>query len=89
MPGREPVTTGCVGCITLSEDLLLYTFATPDSVDPQAWDILGKNALGAVVLADPRCMVDCYDALNYLDDAGMPYVLAIRGSAEHCPSQDP
>ncbi|WP_406132299.1 hypothetical protein [Streptomyces sp. NBC_00989] len=85
VPGRDSVITGFFGRITLSEDLMLYTFATPDSVDPQAWDILGKDAVGAVVLADPRRMVDCFDALNYLDDAGMPYVLAIRGSAEHCP----
>ncbi|MFJ4633773.1 hypothetical protein [Streptomyces sp. NPDC088847] len=85
VPGRESVITGFFGRITLSEDLLLYTFATPDSADPQAWDILRKDAVGAVVLADPRRMVDCYGALNYLDDAGMPYVLALRGSPEHCP----
>ncbi|MGI5461097.1 hypothetical protein ACQEWB_49700 [Streptomyces sp. CA-249302] len=85
IPVGHLVTTAFFGRITLPDGLLLYNVAPPDDVDPQVWDALGKDALGAVVLADPRRMADCYNALNYLDDCRMPYVLALRGSSEHCP----
>ncbi|GAA3841980.1 hypothetical protein GCM10022403_087590 [Streptomyces coacervatus] len=85
VPGQQSVTTAFFGRITLSEDLQLYNVAPPDSVDPKTWDTLRQGALGAVVLADPRRLVDCHVALNYLDDCGVPYVLALRGSSEHCP----
>ncbi|GGN41176.1 hypothetical protein [Streptomyces fuscichromogenes] len=73
------------GRITLSESLHLYNIAPPDSVAPPVWDVLRKGAVGAVVLADPRRLVDCHDALDYLDGCGMPYVLALRGSPGICP----
>lgn len=85
MPGQQSASAAFFGRMTLSEDLLLYTIAPPDSVDAQSWDAIGEGALGAVVLADPRRLVDCFDALNYLDSCGMPYVLALRGSSESCP----
>ncbi|MFF1744352.1 hypothetical protein [Streptomyces mirabilis] len=73
------------GRLTLPSDLHLYQVAAPNPVRPFVWNWCLKNGVGALVLADYRHMTDCYDALNYLDHCGMPYVLVLRGSPERCP----
>ncbi|MFF0094656.1 hypothetical protein ACFYSF_32520 [Streptomyces canus] len=85
LPDEQSVTSAFFGRITLSEDLQLYNIALPNSADRQVWDVLVKGAVGTLVLADPRRLADCHDVLNYLNDCGMPYVLALRGSSEFCP----
>lgn len=42
------------------------------------WDELCRGAIGAVVLADTRRLADCYGAVDYMDDRGLPYVVALN-----------
>ncbi|MFI9588484.1 GTP-binding protein [Streptomyces sp. NPDC052236] len=75
----SPVPEGRVefGRMTISEDIVLYLF-TPQGPGLTAWDWLARGAIGAVVLADTQRLSDCFDALNYLETNGMPYVVAIN-----------
>lgn len=67
------------GRITLDEDLLLYLFGTPGQDRFSfLWDDLVDGALGAVVLVDTRRIEDCFPALDYFEDYGTPFLLAVN-----------
>jgi signal recognition particle receptor subunit beta len=40
------------------------------------WDELARGAVGAVVLVDLRRVDDCYPAIDYFEDRGLPFVVA-------------
>lgn len=40
------------------------------------WDDLAKGALGALVIVDSRRLADCYPAVDYFENAGIPFVVA-------------
>jgi signal recognition particle receptor subunit beta len=67
------------GRITLEDTVLLYLFGTPGQ-DRFAflWDDLVDGALGAVVLVDTRRIQDCYPAVDYFEERGIPFLLAIN-----------
>jgi len=65
------------GRITVDEQLILYLFGTPgQSRFWFMWDELARGAVGAVVLVDLRRVNDCFPAIDYFEDRGLPFVVA-------------
>ena len=74
------------GRITLAEDLVLYLFGTPGQRRFWfMWDDLVRGAIGAVVLVDTRRLADCFPALDYFENSGLPFVVALNGFEGHQP----
>lgn len=42
------------------------------------WEELSEGALGTVILADTRRIEDCFPAVDYFEDRGVPFVLAVN-----------
>jgi uncharacterized protein len=79
--GAKTTTTVAMdfGRITFREDLLLYLFGTPGQQRFWfMWDELAYGALGAVVLADTRRLADCFASVDYFEEHGMPFVVAVN-----------
>ncbi|MFD3947169.1 ATP/GTP-binding protein [Streptomyces sp. NPDC058579] len=67
------------GRITLGDDLALYLFGTPGQNRFWfLWDELARGALGAVVLADTRRLVDSFPAIDYFERRKLPFVVAVN-----------
>ena len=67
------------GRISLGDDLILYLFGTPGQDRFWfMWDDLVRGAIGAVVLCDSRRLDDCFPAIDYFEEYGIPFVLAIN-----------
>ena len=65
------------GRLTVDEQLILYLFGTPgQSRFWFMWDELARGAVGAVVLVDLRRVDDCFPAIDYFEDRGLPFVVA-------------
>ena len=79
------------GRITLSEQTILYLFGTPGQDRFwYMWDELAEGAVGAVVLVDTRRLSDCFAALDYFEQRGLPYVVAVNmfdGVLSHQPEE--
>jgi uncharacterized protein len=68
------------GRVTLDSDLILYLFGTPGQHRFWfMWDDLVRGAIGAVVLVDTRRLADCFAALDYFEEAGLPYIVGVNG----------
>ncbi|CAM5508072.1 ATP/GTP-binding protein [Streptomyces violaceorubidus] len=68
------------GRITLDQDLILYLFGTPGQDRFWfMWDDLVRGAIGAVVLGDTRRLADCLPAVDYFENCGLPFVVAVNG----------
>ncbi|GAA1361299.1 GTP-binding protein [Streptomyces beijiangensis] len=83
LDGVESKTTTTVamdfGRITLSPDHVLYLFGTPGQERFWfMWDELSAGALGAVVLADTRRLVDCFGAIDFFEQRGLGFVIAVN-----------
>ncbi|HEU5031017.1 MAG TPA: ATP/GTP-binding protein [Spirillospora sp.] len=81
--GVEQKTTTTVamdfGRITIRDGLVLYLFGTPGQDRFWfMWDELSYGALGAVVLADTRRLSDCFPAVDYFENRGLPFVIAVN-----------
>jgi signal recognition particle receptor subunit beta len=76
------------GRITLEETLLLYLFGTPGQ-DRFAflWDDLVDGALGAIILLDTRRIEDCFPSVDFFEERGTPFLLAVN-AFEHAPRFD-
>ncbi|MBB5872508.1 signal recognition particle receptor subunit beta [Allocatelliglobosispora scoriae] len=67
------------GRITLADDLVIYLFGTPGQDRFWfLWDELALGALGAVVLADTRRLADCFPSIDYFEQRGLPFVVAVN-----------
>jgi signal recognition particle receptor subunit beta len=67
------------GRITLDEQYILYLFGTPGQDRFWfMWDELSNGALGAVVLADTRRLVDCFDAVDFFESRGIRFLVAVN-----------
>lgn len=67
------------GRITINEDLQVYLFGTPGQDRFWfLWDELAYGALGAVVLADPRRLADCFPSVDYFERRGIPFVVGVN-----------
>jgi signal recognition particle receptor subunit beta len=78
VPNKTTTTVAMdFGRITVDDQLLLYLFGTPgQSRFWFMWDELARGAVGAVVLVDLRRVDDCYPAIDYFEDRGLPFVVA-------------
>ena len=64
---------------TLPHDLVLYLFGTPGQRRFRAlWDDIAVGALGAVVLVDTRRLEDSFEAMELIEERGLPYVVAVN-----------
>jgi len=79
------------GRITIREGLWLYLFGTPGQDRFWfMWDELAVGALGAVVLADTRRLQDCFPAVDYFEQRGIPFIVAVNcfdGARRHDPAK--
>jgi signal recognition particle receptor subunit beta len=77
------------GRITIRDGLVVYLFGTPgQSRFWFMWDELSFGALGAVVLADTRRLTDCFPSIDYFEQRGTPFIVAVNcfdGAERHEP----
>ena len=67
------------GRITIRDDLVVYLFGTPGQQRFWfMWDDLAFGALGAVVMADERRLADCFPSIDYFENSGIPFVVAVN-----------
>jgi uncharacterized protein len=77
------------GRITLGEATMLYLFGTPGQDRFWfMWEELVRGAVGAVVLIDTRRLADSFAAVDFFEQHGVPYVVALNrfdGRLRHHP----
>lgn len=83
LEGVENKTTTTVamdfGRITLDREHVLYLFGTPGQERFWfMWDELSEGALGAVILADTRRLEDCFAAVDFFEQRGMGFIVAVN-----------
>jgi hypothetical protein len=88
VPDKRTTTVAMdFGRITVDDSLILYLFGTPgQSRFWFMWDELARGSVGAVVLVDLRRVDDCFPAIDYFENRGMPFVIAVNrfpGADEH------
>jgi len=67
------------GRITLGVGLVLYLFGTPGQERFQfMWDDLVRGAIGAVVLVDTERLAESFAAVDYFEQTGIPFVVAVN-----------
>jgi uncharacterized protein len=67
------------GRITLEDALLLYLFGTPGQDRfTFLWDDLVDGALGAVILVDTRRIEDSFPSVDFFEERGTPFLLAVN-----------
>lgn len=75
------------GRLSIDEQLVLYLFGTPGQDRFWfMWDDLTRGAVGAIVLVDLRRIDDCFAAIDYFEDRGLPFVVALNafdGAGHH------
>ncbi|MGC4804031.1 ATP/GTP-binding protein [Micromonospora sp. DT233] len=81
--GRSGKTTTTVamdfGCVTIDQSLKLYLFGTPGQARfGFMWDDLALGALGALVVVDSDRLDDCYPAIDFFEQAGLPFVVGVN-----------
>jgi uncharacterized protein len=67
------------GRISIDDDIKLYLFGTPGQDRfGFMWRDLIDGALGALVIVDTRRLDDCYPAVDYFEQIGLPFVVAVN-----------
>jgi signal recognition particle receptor subunit beta len=67
------------GRITLDPGHVLYLFGTPGQERFWfMWDELSEGALGAVVLVDTRRLQECFAAVDFFEERGLGFVVAVN-----------
>ncbi|WP_223168002.1 GTP-binding protein [Nonomuraea sp. SYSU D8015] len=67
------------GRLTLSQNIVLYLFGAPGQ--PRFRSMvrsLMEGALGGLVLLDTRRIAESFDAIDQLEDAALPYTVAVN-----------
>jgi hypothetical protein len=79
-PNKRTTTVAMdFGRVSLDSDLILYLFGTPGQHRFWfMWDDLVRGAIGAVVLVDTRRLADCFAAVDFFEDRGLPYVVGLN-----------
>ncbi|MCF3146130.1 GTP-binding protein [Streptomyces platensis] len=93
--GVEGKTTTTVamdfGRITLDQSYTLYLFGTPGQERFWfMWDELSNGALGAVILADTRRLDHCFAAVDFFEQRGIGFIVAVNefdGSHRYTPDE--
>ncbi len=80
-PNKQTTTVAMdFGRLSLDRDLILYLFGTPGQHRFWfMWDDLVKGAIGAVVLLDTRRLADSFPAIDYFEEAKLPFVIGVNG----------
>ncbi|GLZ49022.1 ATP-binding protein [Actinomycetospora sp. NBRC 106375] len=81
LAGDKATTTVAMdfGRISLTSDLVLYLFGTPGQERFWfMWDDLVRGAIGAVLLADTRRLDACFAPMDFFEDRGLPYLVALN-----------
>ena len=80
VPGKTTTTVALdFGCITIDDGLKLYLFGTPGQDRfGFMWNDISQGALGALIIVDARRVDDCYPAIDYFEQAGIPFVVAVN-----------
>jgi signal recognition particle receptor subunit beta len=78
------------GRVTVDHAIVLYLFGTPGQDRfGFMWNDLVQGALGAVVLVDSRRIEESFPALDYFENRGVPFVVAVnRFGGELCHTLD-
>ena len=81
--GVEQKTTTTVafdfGRITLDEQIVLYLFGTPGQDRFSfLWDDLIEGAIGCVILVDTRRIDQAFPALDFFEEAGIPFAVGVN-----------
>ena len=77
------------GRVSLDQDLILYLFGTPGQHRFWfMWDDLVRGAIGAVVLVDTRRLADSFPAVDYFEEAQLPFVVGLNGFGGHYPHSE-
>jgi len=67
------------GRITIVTDMVLYMFGTPGQGRFLfLWDEIVRGAIGGVVLVDTRRAEECFPAVDYFEQLGLPFVVAVN-----------
>ena len=67
------------GRITLGDDLVLYLFGTPGQKRFWfMWDDIFRGAIGAILLVDTNRLDTAFSALDYFEEQGVPYIVAVN-----------
>jgi signal recognition particle receptor subunit beta len=67
------------GRITLDAEHVLYLFGTPGQERFWfMWDELCEGALGAVILADTRRLQECFAAVDFFEQRGLEFIVAVN-----------
>jgi signal recognition particle receptor subunit beta len=67
------------GRITLRDGVAIYLFGTPGQERFWfMWNELSRGALGAVVLADTRRLMASFASIDYFEQKGTPFVVAVN-----------
>ena len=79
-PNKHTTTVALdFGRISLDEGLRLYLFGTPGQTRYTfLWDDLVHGALGAVVLVDTRRIEDCFTSIDFFEERGLPFIVAVN-----------
>ncbi|GAA1983094.1 hypothetical protein GCM10009718_20500 [Isoptericola halotolerans] len=86
---RKTTTTVAMdfGRVSLPGNLWLYLFGTPGQDRFLfMWDDLVRGAIGAVVLVDTDRLEQCFPAIDYFEQRGVPFVVGVNcfdGVAKH------
>lgn len=80
VPAKTTTTVAMdFGCITIDDEIKLYLFGTPGQDRfGFMWRDLTEGALGALVIVDTRRLDDCYPAVDYFENAGLPFVVGVN-----------
>ncbi|BCY13413.1 ATP/GTP-binding protein [Actinoplanes sp. L3-i22] len=79
--GSKTTTTVAMdfGCVTIDQSLKLYLFGTPGQDRfGFMWDMMVHGALGALVVVDSSRLDDCFQPIDYFEQAGLPFVVAVN-----------
>ena len=82
---RKTATTVAMdfGRISLNEEMVLYLFGTPGQERFWfLWNGLFDGALGAVVLVDTRRLEVSFDVMGRLEEASVPFIVAVNSFPE-------
>ncbi|GLY79268.1 GTP-binding protein [Actinoallomurus iriomotensis] len=68
------------GRITIEQhEIVLYLFGTPGQERFWfMWDELSAGALGAIVLADTRRLQACFEAVDFFENRGIEFLVAVN-----------
>lgn len=80
VPEKETTTVAMdFGRITVDDALILYLFGTPGQNRFWfMWDELARGSVGAVVLVDLRRIDDCFPAIDFFENRGLPFAIGVN-----------